>query len=890
MPRGTKRFNLFIINSDTESTKEGYMSAFIASRPDISGRFPLSFPPPGKKPSKKWIKAKADTEAQIERIPRLFTTTKQSEVKTYFELLHDVMDKINDIFGTLKKAKQKTDYQANCIVFYANMGWDLDVIRGIIFKDTTREVVPTGTDSDLVQLRFGFILFRDFLRMTGFASVKMAGMICSHAHKLDGNETYELTKEMIPEKFEDYPETIQAYIKNDVAVMDEAFSIFMNQSANQCIQSLDDLPMTLTGFSRYRQQHLPEIIMINGEKKNNASQVTNFRWKQTRPYILYEIDAFKGGYCGPNPHIQYKILKNGICYDAVSMYPDKMCAHRQLQTTSESKMLRTTRTLEEIADSFPNVTEDEKTIMDYFIDTLQFFDKIDSEGFQPGRIDEGGIYGYIATIEMKINGVRFDPVHNIAMMPFLSVYKTEDPIQRQDHVITANGKVISAERFKTKLSCVDIILTMMCYDVEIIRITHMLKMGWRNMLPTQLRSVLYGYNQKKKVSETLSKPRPEQQEYWVNDCGFNFDNLMEMSDEEFTKFGKTYKLIIKSIPNGEYGKTVEKPIHQHSWNGQDPNGVMTIEQESPAQCMQRVYYWMQTQGGFVDRYGDEIPKEDKPYPPENWGYPVPDTPPIPENVKCNDYAAGASITMWARWQLISMMYILFCHGIEVWYCDTDSEFCEDSPLARELIERFNTWKTDNWKTYYFYNDECYTSPQLGNLGQFENDKEFSLFCTLGAKNYCIVDKKTGKFKITIAGLNTSIYEKTLNAMNEDKELIMYKYYRPNLFIEPSACRKLVKTRKNSGFDEQGNWCGSVLEKYGFAMIAVDSKFHLNNLRRAEEIQGLPLGTYCGKWVDKLYLTENGFSAAPSEANDGYEAFLPLEDKTRFIQGKEVISE
>ena len=115
MPRGIKRFNLFIINSDTESTKEGYMSAFIASRPDISGRFPLSFPPPGKKPSKKWIKAKADTEAQIERIPRLFTTTQQSEVKAYFELLHDVMDKINDIFGTLKKSKQKTDYQANCI-------------------------------------------------------------------------------------------------------------------------------------------------------------------------------------------------------------------------------------------------------------------------------------------------------------------------------------------------------------------------------------------------------------------------------------------------------------------------------------------------------------------------------------------------------------------------------------------------------------------------------------------------------------------------------------------------------------------------------------------------------------------------------------------------------
>ena len=66
------------------------------------------------------------------------------------------------------------------------------------------EIVPTGTDSNLVQLKFGHIIFRDFLKVTGFRSIRMAGMICKEAHKLDGTETYDMTYQDIPERFEDY--------------------------------------------------------------------------------------------------------------------------------------------------------------------------------------------------------------------------------------------------------------------------------------------------------------------------------------------------------------------------------------------------------------------------------------------------------------------------------------------------------------------------------------------------------------------------------------------------------------------------------------------------------------------------------------------------------------
>lgn len=882
--RGLKRLNLILINADTESTTEGYMSAFIASRPDYSGRFEMSFPPAGKKPTRKWIKAKLDVENLIDTIPRHFETTSQREVREYFDNLHNVLRQINEIFGTLKKKRSKTEYEGNAIVLFANVGWDLDVLKGIIFPGRTEEIKPTGGDSDLVQLRFGNILFRDFLRLTGFKSIKMAGSICKNAHKLDGTEVYDMTRADIPKTFEEYDDRKKDYIRNDVAVMDESLLIFLNQSANQCIQSLDDLPMTLTGFSRYRQQHHPDIINIDGRKVNSASQITKFRWEPCRRYILYMMDAYKGGYCGPNPHIQYQIKHDGVCFDAVSMYPDKMSAHRMLQITNDSVILKTERSFEEMSVDMEHLTDDERKILQYFADTLKFFEGINDEGFQPARMDSGdGIYGYIGTFELKIKGVRYDPTHNIAMMPFLSVYKTENPVRREDHVVTANGKVISGH-FTTKMSCVDVILAMMCYDLEVVSIKRMLTMSWKEMLPVQKRSVLYGYKLKSEISRVLNLPKEDQREYWETQCGFNFESLLELTDEEFDSFGKIYKMVIKAIPNGEYGKTVEKPIKPMSWI-EIVDGIPEIKVETATECMQRVHYWMTTQDGFYDIHGNEIPKNSKNvWPPKEWPYQIEDRPPVPETVKCNDYAAGASITMWARWQLISMMYIFFRHGFETWYCDTDSLFTKRCPETYQLIERFNQWKMETWKTYYFYNNECYKSAELGNLGQFEEDKVFDLFCTLGAKNYCILKSKDHKFKITIAGLNTSVYEHKLNEMKMDPELIMYNYYHPNIFIEPSACRKLVRSRKNFGFDpENGDWCGSVLDHYAFAMIATDSKFHLNNMRRCEEIQGKREGTYCNNWIRKLYLSEKGFSEKKSE--DGiYEAFVPLEDRSRFVKG------
>jgi hypothetical protein len=78
-------------------------------------------------------------------------------------------------------------------------------------------------------------------------------------------------------------------------------------------------------------------------------------------------------------------MKDGVCFDAVSMYPDKMSAFKHMQVNNASRFLRTERSFEEIAQDMEHMTDDERRILDYFSDTLTYFDKIDSEK-QPNLI------------------------------------------------------------------------------------------------------------------------------------------------------------------------------------------------------------------------------------------------------------------------------------------------------------------------------------------------------------------------------------------------------------------------------------------------------------------------------------------------------------------------
>ena len=64
---------------------------------------------------------------------------------------------------------------------------------------------------------------------------------------------------------------------------------------------------------------------------------------------------------------------------------------------------------------------------------------------------------------------------------------------------------------------------------------------------------------------------------------------------------------------------------------------------------------------------------------------------------------------------------------------------------------------------------------------------------------------------------------------------------------------------NCRYDERGFWIGPVLVPCGFEMVSFDSTFHLHNAHIAAEMQGKDITYWIGKFNDRLYLEETGFT-------------------------------
>ena len=386
---------------------------------------------------------------------------------------------------------------------------------------------------------------------------------------------------------------------------------------------------------------------------------------------------------------------------------------------------------------------------------------------------------------------------------------------------------------------------LLCYECEVIKIKKWLNLSWREMLNVQKRDLWFAYQRKMHISEVLKRDRYSNDEYWKDEAGFSPEVINSMTDDDYKQFTKNYKLLIKADPNGKYGMTVEKPVHPKTWLETDEDGLPVI-------CGQSVQDAM---AGLINN--PEI---------------------APRTVKTSDYCAGSSITMWARWQLIQMMYCFFVNGIETYYCDTDSLFVSRSDKAFECIEKFNRRKKELFYSCSIGNGITVDVDKAEGLGQFELDKECSYFKTLGAKNYGYLDNK-GNVKLTIAGLNTKIFQSRIKEeldKSEFKRITFNKYYRPNTAILPEACRKLLKIRSNMGYDENGLWRGCTLEPVGFFSIRSNSNFHINNMKECAVLQGKRENYYMGLYNSVMYLNENGFDY--DEKDDfKYEEIYSLEE-------------
>lgn len=858
MPRKKEnRFCIGVYNMDTESTKDGYITAFMANK--FKCRLKIKIPKPKieGKPTRKYNENLFLFAKLTEGLPEQVRLTQQAEIRAFFRFLQDECNKASFFLSQMDSKLEKP--QAYIICHFANLGWDLDVLRGIIFTDDL-EARSIGSETDLIQFSYGNICFRDFLRVTGFRSIKMAGLCCTSAHKAEGEDVYSITKEQIPLKYSDYSEHQRYYMENDVLVMDESLNIILNRRENSKIETFNDLPMTSTSFGRFRLKNNDEIIYENGEKVYVPALLTASRYQYARPFIAYLIRAYKGGYCAPNPHIQYKLLENEICFDAVSMYPDKMLFHRMMQCTQYTKMTECKYSIKECAQHPEDATA--QSALNKVKNIEYFISKFDEDGLFTERPDdkEGGLFAWTGNVILNVKGVRRNK--DVLMMPFISKFKVENikPSKVPDdgrfarNIEEVNGKVLSGDNIEIILTSLDLMCVLLCYDCEIVKIKKWLNQSWKPMLNVQKRDLWYAYKRKMHISKVLKRDRFSNDDYWKNEAGFDPETINALSDEDYKQFTTNYKQLIKADPNGKYGMCVEKPIHPKTEVLKDENGLPYIQAETVHEAMERLLNDPET---------------------------------APRSIKTSDYCAGSSITMWARWQLISMMYCFWVHGIETHYCDTDSLFVTSSEKAFSCIEKFNSRKKALFYETTIGNGITINVDDAEGLGQFELDKECRYFKTLGAKNYGFV-KKSGEVKLTIAGLNTKIYQKTIKDIldkSEFKAVDFDRVYRPNVCILPEGCKKLLKVKDNMGYDEKGLWRGAVLENVGFFSINFNSKFHINNSKQAARLQGLNPLYYLGMYNTTIYLTGNGFTRNKPKQKFKLEEFEALEENQTIEGGR-----
>ena len=812
-PKRQIRICLGIINADTESTVEGYMSAFIAKLCPTR----LEVRP---------IKGADDyVQELITSMDYTIRTTQQSEVRTYFSRLQTLADQVHNYLIPFFPRHEPQNVKVYFVVHFANLQWDLRVLMGILFFGTTLEFDVVGEASDMVQLVWGRIIFRDFLRVTGFRSIKMAGLVCFNAHKLEGEEVYKMKKADIPRYYNDYSETKKAYIENDVDVMNESLNIIINRNENRTMLYTDELPLTSTGFSRWRMNHNEEVIFYDG-KKHNTYAVVNRIWKRTRPFLAFFMRAYKGGLCGVHPVSQYKLLSKIACYDAVSMYPHKMLYFRMMQPHYSGQTYESDTPL----DQDQEASQLWENILKYTADR-------NTDGlpnWEPDRIDHG-ILPWMGEVEITIKGLRQHD--HVMSIPCLSKYKIEltpkalREAEEEGTIISANGKVLYASHITVITSSVDLYLMHLCYDMEVHYIRTVVYMQWEYMDFIQKRDVWEAYKRKQHISEVAKRPQDANDEYWIKEAGFNPEHLKQMSAEEYKVFIKQYKQMIKGDVNGKYGLTVESPIHSETQVVKTEDGLFdVVVTESVLHKVVKL---------IIE--------------PER----------APEHVKNNDYCAGSSITMWARWHLILLSNFLYEHGFQTHYTDTDSVFVDDCPEVQQLVSTFNTWMLDHYHVCYLSDEdeEQIDYEETGNIGTMELDKQCQYFMSLGAKCYAYIDTK-GNPNITVAGLNAQNYAHWMKAQMEEGEPIqgmLLKWFRPNTFITPKGTKKLLISRVDEGFDEDGLWRGPVLTPVGFQLVNTASRFHIHNMRVAAYMQGLTEDYYIGKYTSSgnQYVTDTG---------------------------------
>ena len=153
MPRKKEnRFCIGVYNMDTESTKDGYVTAFMANK--FKCRLKIKIPKPKieEKPTRKYNENRFLFAQLIDGLPEQVRLTQQGEIRAFFRFLQDECNKAAFFLSQMDSKLEKP--QAYIICHFANLSWDLDVLRGIIFTDDL-EARSIGSETDLIQFSYG---------------------------------------------------------------------------------------------------------------------------------------------------------------------------------------------------------------------------------------------------------------------------------------------------------------------------------------------------------------------------------------------------------------------------------------------------------------------------------------------------------------------------------------------------------------------------------------------------------------------------------------------------------------------------------------------------------------------------------------------------------------
>lgn len=482
------------------------------------------------------------------------------------------------------------------------------------------------------------------------------------------------------------------------------------------IKTIDDLPLTSTGFTRKMNEYVSltdqgKQLYNNGVRKHLKDYNTKGKKYQlecatrTNQYIATHSDfgvamigAYNGGYVAANPRYKSKIYSDVESDDYSSDYPSQMCSrYYPISEPFEIPQKVAEQAINEIR---------QKTVAEISAYPCVMYNSFKFK-------DQGFIFDLtLCNVKAKLHKSPFLCLSETISAPKQGVLKYG---VSKHGLVTENGKVIEANLYHVSTTEVNLIDILMNYDCDIfVNKAWAFSMGineyWQDL-------VLYYGKQKQALkkygkTKTISDDLNEFYRLILTKDSHNFDMLYRNS---------------KADLNAQYGINVQKIFNDTLSSYTDENNDLRLKNPEP----------------FI--FGQDTTKDIGRFTSAMCGRSGKAT----QTTRC--YLHGLYITAYARSEIHCLYQLCNDNDVAIYYTDTDSVKRETKygfdlvKLHTEIIEA--RVERMNEKAKYVLHD-------LG-IGYLDNECTYKQFITVGSKRYVseFYEKEDGyNVHATISGL------------------------------------------------------------------------------------------------------------------------------------------